>query len=150
MRTDGGPAGLRTRTAQIKRRVLPEISDHGSCQQMEMSSGVVTAPIPSFQRRGGRAAAGVVSKRSRSVLICTRSTSACLTTPSAALRWLRRLFLNAADTPPVSGGDFPARDYTLLIPITLRNPATGLGSKFKNFCPKRECETKATDRRRDS
>src|SRR5215475_4023757 len=31
---------------------------------------VSKTPFPSFQRRGGRAAAGVVSKKSRSLLIC--------------------------------------------------------------------------------
>src|SRR5215468_9898223 len=48
-----------------------------------MSSGVVKGPFPSFQRRGGRAAAGVVSKRSRSAPYFSLK---LLTTPSAPLR----------------------------------------------------------------
>jgi hypothetical protein len=65
-----------------------------------MSSGVVAGPFPSvskevFQRRGARnikpleAEGGVVSKRSRSLLICSRSAPyfwfEFTTTPSARL-----------------------------------------------------------------
>ena len=48
----------------------PKTSDHLRFQATEMISGVVAAPFPSFQRRGGRAAAGVVSKGREAHLIC--------------------------------------------------------------------------------
>jgi len=42
----------------------------GDCVRQAISKSMT---FPSFQRRGGRAAAGVVSKKSRSLLICPRS-----------------------------------------------------------------------------
>src|SRR5262249_34756719 len=56
--------------------------------------------FPSFQRRGGRAAAGVVSKRSRSLLISFEITNH----PVCAAKE-RDLFINGAATPPLKGGD---------------------------------------------
>jgi len=46
-----------------------ELQNWSEDESFELGSGVVAAPFPSFQRRGGRAAAGVVSKKSRSHLI---------------------------------------------------------------------------------
>src|SRR5262245_36220945 len=59
-----------------------------------MSSGMLAAPFPSFQRRGGRAAAGVVSKRSRSHLILFEFTNH----PVCAAEE-RDLFINGAAYP---------------------------------------------------
>jgi hypothetical protein len=36
-----------------------------------------------------------------------------LTTPSAALRWASPPFLNAAATPPVSGGELASEDFRI-------------------------------------
>jgi hypothetical protein len=40
------------KAVQIKGQVLPEISDRAGSQPVEISSGVVAGPFPSFQRRG--------------------------------------------------------------------------------------------------
>src|SRR5215467_4020263 len=78
---------------------------------MEMSSGVVTSPFPSFQRRGGRAAAGVVSKRSRSAPFCWK----LLTTPSAPLR--NGIFLLMEQLPLLENGGEWARLATHPFPL---------------------------------
>src|SRR5215475_13294094 len=89
------------RSVQIERGVPPESSDYRRFHPMEMSSGVVAAHSPPFSRRGARgiksleAEGGVVSKRSRSLLTCSRSAPyfllKLLTVPSAPLR--NRIFL---------------------------------------------------------
>src|SRR5215475_7996195 len=65
-------------------------------------TAVEASSFPSFQRRGGRAAAGVVSKKSRSLLILFEITNH----PVCAAKE-RDLLINGAATPPSKGGEGP-------------------------------------------
>src|SRR5882762_5000873 len=83
--------------------------------------------FPSLPRRGGRA----IKKWSRSekartgwsltsyVSECVLKRVLWLTTPSAALRWLRDFIIDAAATPPLQGGESacPERFISPAVPI---------------------------------
>src|SRR5215468_2292168 len=69
--------------------------------------------LPSSQRRGGRDIKKDTAKpplMERTKWSGTTKHFGLPTTPSAALRRLRDICIDAAATPPVSGGEFPASD----------------------------------------